>query len=82
MSPKKTSRGDSHEEDLLALAVVLLLASAAAFMYRERIGVMVAFARLKPEQSYTALPPPSAREYSNPSSWAALPDTDDAAAHA
>lgn len=63
----------------LALCVVPLLASTAVFMYRERIGMVLAFARLQPATSFAATLPPPAREYSDAVSWAALPDGDDAA---
>lgn len=42
----------------LALCVVPLLASTAVFMYRERIGMVLAFARLQPATSFAATLPP------------------------
>ena len=37
---------------LVALAVVLLIAGAATFLYRDRIGMIIAFSRLKPAQDF------------------------------
>jgi Protein of unknown function (DUF3089) len=64
---------------LIALAVVLLIAGAATFLYRDRIGMIIAFGRLKPAQDFATMARPAAPDYSQPSSWAALPDREDAA---
>jgi Protein of unknown function (DUF3089) len=64
---------------LVALAVVLLLAGAATFLYRDQIGMILTFSSMKPAQSFAESAPPAAPEYSQPDSWAALPDRQDAA---
>jgi hypothetical protein len=64
---------------LVTLAVVLLLASGATFLYRDRIGMILAFGRMKPAQDFATLAHPAAPDYSQPDSWAALPDREDAA---
>ena len=62
---------------LIGVAVLLVAVGAAAFMYRDRIGMMLAFGRLKPEHSFTEKAPPSAPDYAAAASWAALPDRED-----
>lgn len=64
---------------LIGIAVLALAAGTAAYMYRDQIGMMIAFSRLKPEHSFAEAPPPAAPDYSQPQSWAALPDRKDAA---
>lgn len=64
---------------LIGIAVLVVAAGTAVFLYRDQIGMMLAFSRLKPEHSFAAAPPPAAPDYSQPQSWAALPDREDAA---
>ena len=64
---------------LIVVAVLVVAAGSALFLYREQIGMMIAFGRLKPELSFTEASPPAAPDYSEPDSWAALPDREDAA---
>jgi hypothetical protein len=62
---------------LIGIAVLAVAALTAAFLYRDRIGMMIAFGRLKPTHSFAEAPPPAAPDYSQASSWAALPDRAD-----
>jgi hypothetical protein len=64
---------------VIGIAVVAVAAASAAFLYRDRIGMMLAFSRLKPERSFAESTPPAAPDYAVASSWAALPDREDAA---
>ena len=64
---------------LIVLAVVVVAAASAAFLYRDEIGMMMAFGRLKPTMSFAEAPPSVAPDYSLTASWAALPDREDAA---
>ncbi len=64
---------------LLGVAIVAVALGTAAFLYRDAIGMMIAFSRLEPKVSFAAAPPPSAPDYSQPQGWAALPDREDAA---
>src|SRR4026209_2404232 len=64
---------------LIGIAVLAVAAGAAAFLYRDEIGMMMAFNRLKPEHSFADAPPPLAPDYSLAASWGALPDRADAA---
>jgi hypothetical protein len=64
---------------LIGIAVLAVAAGAAAVLYRDRIGMMVAFSRLKPAHSFAEAPPPAAPDYSLAAGWAALPDRQDAA---
>jgi len=64
---------------LIGIAVLAVAAGAAAFLYRDEIGMMMAFNRLKPEHSFADAPPPLAPDYSLAASWGALPDREDAA---
>jgi DUF3089 family protein len=64
---------------LIGIAVLAVAAGTAAFLYRDEIGMMIAFNRLKPEQSFADAPTPLTPDYSRTSSWAALPDREDAA---
>jgi hypothetical protein len=64
---------------LIGLAVLVVAAASAAFLYRDEIGMMMAFGRLKPTMSFAEAPPSVAPDYSLTASWAALPDREDAA---
>jgi hypothetical protein len=64
---------------LIGLAVVLVLAAGAAFLHRDQIGMMLAFNRLKPTQTFAEGTRPAAPDYADASSWAALPDRADPA---
>jgi hypothetical protein len=64
---------------LIGIAVLAVAAGAAAFLYRDEIGMMIAFNRLKPAKSFADAPAPLAPDYSQAQSWAALPDREDAA---
>ena len=58
---------------LIGIAILAVAAGTAAFLYRDQIGMMIAFSRLKPEHSFAEAAPPAAPDYSQPQSWAALP---------
>jgi hypothetical protein len=62
---------------LIGIAVLAVAALAAGFLYRDRIGMMIAFGRLQPAHSFAEAPPPAAPDYSLAASWAALPDRQD-----
>lgn len=62
---------------LIGIAVLAVAAGTAAFLYRDRIGTIIAFSRLKPEIDFAQAVPPVAPDYSLTSSWAALPDRQD-----
>jgi hypothetical protein len=64
---------------LIGIAVLVVAAASALFVYRDEIGMMMAFGRLKPEHSFGDAPPPTAPDYSLAASWGALPDREDAA---
>ena len=64
---------------LIVLAVVVVAAASAAFLYRDEIGMMMAFGRLKPTMTFAEAPPSRPPDYSQAESWAALPDREDAA---
>ncbi|HEY7642529.1 MAG TPA: DUF3089 domain-containing protein [Steroidobacteraceae bacterium] len=64
---------------LIGIAVLVVAAGAAAFLNRDRIGMMIAFGRLKPTHSFAEAAPPAEPDYSLATSWAALPDRQDAA---
>jgi hypothetical protein len=64
---------------LIVLAVVVVAAASAAFLYRDEIGMMMAFGRLKPTMTFAEAPPSRPPDYSKGESWAALPDREDAA---
>jgi len=51
---------------LIGVAVFAIALGAAAFVYREQIGMMMAFGRLKPTMSFAEAQPPGAPEYSQP----------------
>jgi hypothetical protein len=67
------------KKTLIAIAVVLAIAGLAVFIYREQIGMMLAFGRLKPERAFDAALAPAAPDYSDAMAWAALPDREDPA---
>jgi hypothetical protein len=64
---------------LIGLAVLVVAAASAALLYRDEIGMMMAFGRLKPTVGFADAPAPLGPDYSQPQSWAALPDREDAA---
>jgi hypothetical protein len=64
---------------LIVVAVLVLALGTALFVNRDRIGMMLAFSRLKPDTSFAESKPPAAPDYSQPQSWAALPDREDLA---
>lgn len=63
----------------IGLVVLLAMLGTAVFLYRDQIGMILAFGRLKPAQSFAEGTRPAAPEYSDAASWAALPDRADAA---
>lgn len=67
------------KKTLIAIAVVLAIAGLVVFIYRDQIGMMLAFSRLKPERAFDAAQTPAVPEYSDATAWAALPDREDAA---
>src|SRR5262245_65849578 len=73
------TEGKDMKKFLVAFLVLALLAGAATFLYRDRIGMILAFGRMKPSQPYATATVPAAPDYSKPESWAALPDKHDAA---
>ena len=64
---------------LIGVAVVVVALGAAAFLYRDQIGMMIAFGRLKPTQTSRQARGPPRRTTRSRNSWAALPDREDAA---
>jgi hypothetical protein len=64
---------------LIVVAVLVVAAGTALFIYRDRIGMMIAFGRMKPEVSFAESKPPATPDYGQPQSWAALPDREDLA---
>ncbi len=62
---------------LIGIAVLAVAAGTALFLYRDRIGTIIAFSRLKPELAFAQAVPPVAPDYAEPQSWAALPDRQD-----
>jgi hypothetical protein len=64
---------------LIVVAVLLVALGGAAFIYRDQIGMIMAFNRLKPTQSFAEGTRPAEPDYANSDSWAALPDRQDAA---
>ena len=64
---------------LIGLGVLVVAAGTAAFVYRDQIGMMIAFGRLKPEMTFAEATPPAAPDYTQAQWWAALPDREDAA---
>ena len=43
---------------LIGVAVLVVAAGTAAFLYRDQIGMMIAFGRLEPEMTFAEAPPP------------------------
>jgi hypothetical protein len=64
---------------LIGIAVLVVALGTAVFVYRDQIGMMVAFSRLEPEMSFAEASPPAAPDYAQLEGWAALPDREDAA---
>jgi hypothetical protein len=64
---------------LIGVALFVVALGTAAFLYRDRIGMMLAFGRLKPTMDFAEATAPPAPDYSQLQSWAALPDRQDAA---
>lgn len=64
---------------LVGVLLVALLAAAAAFVYRDEIGMLVAFNKLKPAAPFRNASAPPSPDYSQPASWAALPERADSA---
>ncbi|MGH8177213.1 MAG: DUF3089 domain-containing protein [Steroidobacter sp.] len=64
---------------LIAVAVVLVLISAAAFIYRDQLGMLIAFQRIKPDHAFAEGTRPDAPDYAQAQHWAALPEREDAA---
>lgn len=64
---------------LIGVAVVAALVGLGAFIYRDQIAMIMAFGKLKPAHAFVDAPQPPAPDYSNPLSWAALPDRTDPA---
>jgi hypothetical protein len=64
---------------LAGALLVLLLLAAASFIYRDEISLMMAFNQLKPAQPFSAGSRPTSPDYSQPASWAALPEREDSA---
>lgn len=64
---------------LIGLAVVATLLLIGGYLYRDQIAMMMAFGKMKPSHAFADAPPPAAPDYSNPESWAALPDRTDPA---
>jgi hypothetical protein len=62
---------------LIAVLLLLLLAGAASWLYRDEISMLIAFNKLKPAQSFSADSTPASPDYSQPSSWAALAERED-----
>lgn len=67
------------KKTLIVVAVLVVVAGAALFMHRDRIGMILAFSRLEPETSFADAKQSPAPNYSDPASWAALPDREDPA---
>ncbi|MDY0067425.1 MAG: DUF3089 domain-containing protein [Steroidobacteraceae bacterium] len=64
---------------LIVLAVVLAILASGAIHYRDWIVMMITFQRLAPDRSFGESAPPPAPDYSDPTSWAALPERADLA---
>ncbi|MBL8271191.1 DUF3089 domain-containing protein [Steroidobacter sp.] len=64
---------------LVSVLLVALLAAAAAFVYRDEIGMLVAFNKLKPAAPFRNASAPASPDYSQLASWAALPEREDSA---
>lgn len=64
---------------LWGVLIVVALLGAATFVYRDQIATLLAFNKLKPERPFVSANTPASPDYSQPQSWAALPDREDAA---
>jgi len=64
---------------LLGVLIVAALLGAATFVYRDQIAMLLAFNELKPAQPFSSARTPVSPDYSQPESWAALPDREDSA---
>ncbi len=64
---------------LVGLLIVGALLSAASLVYRDEISMLLAFNKLKPARSFSSGTRPASPDYSQASSWAALPDREDSA---
>ncbi|MDY6948465.1 MAG: DUF3089 domain-containing protein [Pseudomonadota bacterium] len=56
-----------------------LLAAAASYVYRDQIGMLLAFNKLKPAAPFSNASTPASPDYSLSANWAALPDRADLA---
>lgn len=61
------------------LAIIVLFVVGVAWFYRESIGMVLAFRAMQPKHPFSQEQPTAEPYYSDPSSWAALPDRADAA---
>ncbi|HEY0682861.1 MAG TPA: DUF3089 domain-containing protein [Steroidobacter sp.] len=64
---------------LAGALLVALLAGAASYIYREEIGMLIAFNKLKPAAPFRNAASPASPDYSRVESWAALPEREDSA---
>jgi hypothetical protein len=64
---------------LWVLGALIVGALIAFYVYRDTIGFMVMKARVTPKQAFSEATVPPAPDYSEPASWAALPDRVDGA---
>jgi hypothetical protein len=64
---------------LVGVLVVIVLLSAATFVYLDEIRMLRAFNQLKPAESFSASSRPASPDYAQPASWAALPERADSA---
>lgn len=64
---------------LIGAPLIALLASAASYIYRDEIRMMMAFNELKPAAPFRHASSPASPDYSREESWAALPDCVDSA---
>ncbi len=62
---------------LIRIGLVILALAVVAFLFRGKIGQAMMKAFMAPTDAYEAYKPPSAPDYANDSSWAALPSTED-----
>ncbi|MBM0104242.1 DUF3089 domain-containing protein [Steroidobacter sp. S1-65] len=64
---------------LIGALTIALLASAASYIYRDEIRMMMAFNKLKPAVPFRHASSPASPDYSREQSWAALPNRVDSA---
>lgn len=64
---------------LVVALLVLLSLAVASFIYRGEISMLMAFNKLKPVHRFRADHTPASPDYSQPSSWAALPEREESA---